>query len=326
MSSKIYDIVLKKIASEVPLFAEQILNKALKELETTPDKVSSFELKMAIEQHIEPVLNKKLGVKKTLRELGSGLIVVNKKGEKIFVSKNAKKLVPDFNKRTFNFSKNISTEFLKFNNTSVKIIIIPLINEKKELNGSVFLILDNTFDVEMEKEMSLAHSKLIESEKKFHDIALVSGDLIWEINSKMKYVFVSGRVKQLLGFEPSEIIGKTPFDLMTSKDAKKILPIFKKITKTKKPFTGLENWNISKEGQKVCFMSSGVPLLDKKGKLLGYRGINRDITKDKKVQHDLIEKNKELESFNRIAVGRELRMIELKNQIRQLKTRVNSKN
>ena len=30
----------------------------------------------------------------------------------------------------------------------------------------------------------------------------------------VKYIFVSGRVKEILGYEPSKILGKTPFDFM----------------------------------------------------------------------------------------------------------------
>ena len=89
------------------------------------------------------------------------------------------------------------------------------------------------------------------------------------------------------GYEPNEIVGKTPFDLIDEKDEEKILNIFFKIYNKKEPFYGLENWNVHKNGFRVLLETSGVPILDKKGQLLGYRGIDRDITERKKTEEAL---------------------------------------
>jgi len=57
------------------------------------------------------------------------------------------------------------------------------------------------------------------SEKRFQDIALSTGDFIWEIDRRGAYTFASGKVRQILGFEPEEIVGKSLFDLMPSSEA-----------------------------------------------------------------------------------------------------------
>ena len=46
--------------------------------------------------------------------------------------------------------------------------------------------------------------------------------------------------------------------------------------------------------------------------------IVRDITERKRAEQELKQKMEELERFNRLAVGRELRMIELKRQVNEL--------
>ncbi|MCX5782231.1 MAG: PAS domain S-box protein [Elusimicrobia bacterium] len=48
----------------------------------------------------------------------------------------------------------------------------------------------------------------------------------------------------------------------------------------------------------------------------------RDITQEKKTKLELEKKIEELERFNKIAVGRDLRMVELKDKIRELEKRL----
>lgn len=76
---------------------------------------------------------------------------------------------------------------------------------------------------------------------------------------------------------------------MPKEEHEKIGKVFKEIAETEKPFQNLENWNIHKNGNRVLFDTSGVPIFDKKRKLIGYRGIDRDITQRKKAEQALRE-------------------------------------
>ncbi len=134
--------------------------------------------------------------------------------------------------------------------------------------------------------------ELKNSEKRFHDVALSSADWIWEVEKGWKYTFASGRVKQLLGYTPEEIIGKTPFDLMLLEEADRVKNIFSKIAEEQKPIVDLENWNLTKDGRRVLLLTNGVPILDDSGELLGYRGVDKDIT-DRKWAEEKLKKNEE---------------------------------
>lgn len=68
------------------------------------------------------------------------------------------------------------------------------------------------------------------------------------------------------------------------------------------------------------YMSTTIfPLKDKDGGIVNYIMIHRDLTQQKIAEDVLKEKIAELEKINKIMIGRELRMVELKEQIKKLK-------
>ena len=126
--------------------------------------------------------------------------------------------------------------------------------------------------------------ELRDSEKRFQDIALSSADWIWEIDETGKYSFASGQVKQILGYESHEILGKSPFDLMPETEASRVQPVFRRLAEEKKPIVDLENWNVTKDGRLVCLLTNGLPILNGTGELMGYRGMDKDITERKETE------------------------------------------
>jgi PAS domain S-box-containing protein len=126
-----------------------------------------------------------------------------------------------------------------------------------------------------------------EKEERFRDIVKSTSDWFWEVDFQGKYTFVFGRIKEILGYSEEEVIGKTPFDFMKKEDAEKISKIFKNIFNKKVIIKNLENWNINKNGEKVLLLTNGVPILGKNKKLLGYRGVDKDITKHRRTENRL---------------------------------------
>jgi PAS domain S-box-containing protein len=149
----------------------------------------------------------------------------------------------------------------------------------KELKAMKEWVVNQEF---FEFERKKAEDALKSSEKRFEDIALSSADWIWEVDQKGKYTYASGKVKEILGYEPDELIGKTVYDLMSDADARKLSEMFKRIAKKKQPLRNNENWIITKDHKKILTLTNGVPIIDKKGKLQGYRGVTKDITEEKR--------------------------------------------
>ena len=71
-------------------------------------------------------------------------------------------------------------------------------------------------------------------------------------------------------------------------------------------FQAFPNANISKTGKVVYLETSGMPILDAAGRLLGYRGADIDVTEKRQAEMETQLLRQELALFSRIATVNEL--------------------
>ena len=138
-------------------------------------------------------------------------------------------------------------------------------------------------------ERMTAEEALQQSRERFRTLTESTSDWIWEVDENGVYTYASPKVKELLGYELEEFVGKTPFDLMLPEDVERVRAAFSAAVDSKTPFQRLENANRHRDGHTVWLESSGVPIFDADGRFRGYRGIDRDITEPKKMQVALAE-------------------------------------
>ena len=130
--------------------------------------------------------------------------------------------------------------------------------------------------------------------KKYEDLIDSITGWAWETDEKGIIKFCSKNVSINLGYAPEEMIGKSIFEFMTSEDTKKVKSMYNDVSKNITPISNIENWNVKKDGNKVCFVTNGFPYFDSEGNLLGYRGVDTDITKEKIAYYKIHLLNKEL--------------------------------
>ena len=193
---------------------------------------------------------------------------------------------------------------LKDRQRSLLMRINPYRTENDILEGIVLTFVDISDMTEVQERLQLAYRNvseeikerkkiehyLRESEERFRNLVETSSDWVWEVDRNLVYTYVSPKVKELLGYEPEQIVGKTPFDLMTEAKATKVKSEFGEITKQHKPFECLVNVNQHKDGHQVIIETSGVPIFDANNNWCGYRGINRDVSERQK-NLNTIQKN-----------------------------------
>lgn len=127
-------------------------------------------------------------------------------------------------------------------------------------------------------ERKRAEEMLRLSNEGFRALVETTSDWIWETDRKGVYTYSSPRVADLLGYCPEEIVGKSPLDLMPMEEARRLAPVVRRHFESAEPFLNLKNLNLHRDGRLRLLETSGVPILDREGKLLGFRGIDRDVT------------------------------------------------
>ena len=120
----------------------------------------------------------------------------------------------------------------------------------------------------------------------FQELVESLNDWIWKVDEFGVYTYVSPQIKDLLGYEPEEVIGKKPFDLMPQEEAERVSSLFEEFVKKRQPFYALENTNRTRGGDLIVLETSGVPILDNQGRFRGYQGVDRDITKRKVMEEN----------------------------------------
>ncbi len=179
------------------------------------------------------------------------------------------------------------------------------------VNGLVMNLRDVT-------ESKRAEVALKRSEERFRDVALSSSDWIWEMDARGNFTYAGGKVQEVIGWRPEEIIGKTLFDFMPEKEAEKKREAWLETAARKAEVHDYENWCVHKDGHLVCLQSNGVPILDENGRLLGYRGLDKDVTMRVEAREALTMARDLAESAN------EIKSDFLKNMSHEFRTPMNA--
>jgi len=165
--------------------------------------------------------------------------------------------------------------------------------ESEESRKSLLSILEDVTETQ---------NALQKSEKRFRDIVVNTGDWIWETDEKGRYTYCSPVIKQVLGYEYNEVLGKYFYDFFHPDEREELKKAAFEVFKKKEPFKNFLNRNMHKDGRTIILETSGIPMLDDKGNLLGYRGVDRDITERKKMEEEILNAQK-LESLGLLAGG-----------------------
>lgn len=159
--------------------------------------------------------------------------------------------------------------------------------------GKMISILSQVMNVTRRKE---AEEALRKSEERFAQMADQAHEMIWDVDAKGLYTYVSSGCELITGYRPGQLIEQMHFyDLHPEEGREPFKKTVFAAFERKESFSGLANPILTKDGRKVWVSTNGMPILDIQGSLIGYRGSNYDIT-DRLMME---EKKAELENQNR---------------------------
>mgnify|MGYP000867238740 FL=1 len=147
------------------------------------------------------------------------------------------------------------------------------------------------------------------SESKYRSLVENLNEWVWELDVEGKYSYCSPQVSDLLGYDPEDVIGKSPVDFMNRQEAFRFGEYFNSIKKYWQRVNNYECRFLNTQGIEIILETSGSPVFDEDGSPCGYRGISRNITERIKNQRKLQE----------YADAMEWKSFELQNEISERK-------
>jgi len=111
----------------------------------------------------------------------------------------------------------------------------------------------------------------------------LSSDWYWETDTAMRFTrIVAHNRTPAEQARLDEVLGKTRWE--TGFEAEDGWDAHRAVLAARKPFRDLVVWRTLKDGSRLCAAVSGEPVFDGKGAFRGYRGIGRDISRQKRAE------------------------------------------
>jgi PAS domain S-box-containing protein len=281
---------------------------------------------IAIKQSNDLLQESEKRYKELVQNAKVAIIKLDKKGKIVYFNEYAEELfeydkeevigksvletiVPDYNERGDDLKEMVEM-FLKndpkmFENSnennnitkSGKMIWVswtnkPILDENGNLDGIITIGQDINLRMKLMNELD-------EAKTRFEQVVANANEWVWEIDKNGLYTYVSPQIKEILGYKSDDVIGKMHFFDFFREDVKAELKqrAFSAF-KQKQPFRDFINPNIDKNGNEVWLSTSGVPILSDNGEMIGYRGVDADITEKRKNERALKKSEKKFRELH----------------------------
>jgi PAS domain S-box-containing protein len=151
-------------------------------------------------------------------------------------------------------------------------------------------------------ECKRAEEALRASEERYRSLIESIGNWVWETDQDFVLTYDSPRGREVLGYGPDEVIGRTPWSFMPEDELERMKLIALPAIARHDPIQRIENRLIKKDGSIAIIETTGIPLFDESGRYRGYRGVNHDITERKRTEAALKLTQFALDNFGEPAI------------------------
>ncbi|MDK2920021.1 MAG: hypothetical protein PWQ37_2754 [Candidatus Petromonas sp.] len=138
------------------------------------------------------------------------------------------------------------------------------------------------------------------SESKYRNLIKNISDLIWVIDTEGKITYINDSIKDILGYEKEEVLGKHISEIMCPLhhyvDGGNIVEEFNKFD-----FKDRDLWFLKADGINRVIIDANINRIFSDGKLVSVQGIGRDITEKRMLEETIMRTNKKLSILNEIS-------------------------
>jgi PAS domain S-box-containing protein len=140
-------------------------------------------------------------------------------------------------------------------------------------------------------------ARLADRETSYRRIVDNSGEVIWVIDGDGVLTFINPRAKDVLGYEPEEMIGRKPTIQLEAEEV-----TADRVARRRRGET--ESYDLEllhKDGHSVWMHVIGTPMFDRNGRFAGGLGMASDITARRRVEAELAARERLLEEAQQLA-------------------------
>ncbi len=155
-------------------------------------------------------------------------------------------------------------------------------------------------------------------EERYRSLVELAPDGIISADTKGNIITCNDAFAELSGYRKDEIAGKNFVNLPTlrKRDLPRYIKLFASVVRGKRPGPFEFEW-VHKDGS-VRMGDIRIGVLKKDGKITGIQAVIRDVTNRKKAEENVSKRTEELERINKLSIGREVKMSELKKRLGRL--------
>jgi PAS domain S-box-containing protein len=160
---------------------------------------------------------------------------------------------------------------------------------------------DHDLKKEMRERLS-AQEALHASESKFRSIVETTNEWVWSSDLDDRSTYDNPAVERILGYAPSELLGRRFADLIHPDERGGNEEMRQDIVLRQQGFTNFVCRVRHKDGSYRTLESSGAPIFDGDGNMIGLQGSGRDITESRLLEEQLRQAQK-MEAVGQLAGG-----------------------
>ena len=148
-------------------------------------------------------------------------------------------------------------------------------------------------DLEVEiVERKQAEEAMRDSEEKYRTILEKIEDGYYEVDLTGTLTFFNDSACKITGYSEHELMGMNNREYTDEENARKLYTEYNKVYETGIPTKRLE-WEIIRQDGKKRFIETSISLIrSSEGQSVGFRGILRDVTDRKELEHEIMEKSR----------------------------------